>query len=370
MLGRTRCFACAGGLAAAIVLGLASQARALFTMDGVHYQPSYTDRFPAYRYATDLAGGVRFSVARICREECPERTRGVRMRSTEDGGFGFFQYGVEIGPSFDLDATIDVSRLWAPGAFAGIEFDSPFVPVGVFPPNFIFVAVERQLDGSLRGFARKNGVDVGTPVVLPPVESVWMRFSYANDMMTACLSTLGQPEQCVVTNELFVDDSSGGGLGAGMSLAGRGDQAGVAVEITGDVFDATRRALLLDLQTAIDKETEAQTALGMGDPATARTRLQEATDIVNNGTQIPMTDPPQFTGGLVGRTNSLFADNQPAAKEATKQLEKALDRDADAIDRIDRGRLEEAEKKVGSALEKKGRAKAVIETGAARERPL
>jgi hypothetical protein len=159
-----------------------------------------------------------------------------------------------------------------------------------------------------------------------------------------------------------------GGLGAGLSDSDKGDQVGVGIEISGDLFEQERQALICDLQAAITLETEALADLDASDTAAATAKIEDAIEVIDMGTAIPDTDPQQFTGGLVDRAKSLFSENAAAGKSVGKNLGSAKKKDESAIKKIEKGKPDNARKRVSSALRKKNRAKAVIETGNQKEK--
>jgi hypothetical protein len=353
-------------LAAAFFLA-AGTARSGAPLPTYSYAPTYVGRFSQYGYAADLMYVVA-KTGRICRD-CEDKVRGVRLTARKDG-FGFFQYGIPIGDAFDVVAILDVSRLRTPGVFVGLEFDSPFVAVGQFPPNFLFAGVALQPDGSLTAFTSHNGTNVGTPASIPAgTENVELRFRYAANLVSVDYAAIPAGPPWSILQAYPFAYAGSGGLGAGMSSAAKGDALGVAVQISGDIFDDQRQALLADLKVATDLITGANADFEAGNAAAAQQKLAMAKDVIERGTLIENTDPPQYTGGLVDRARTLFAENEPAAKQIEKQLDGTVKKIDQATKQAERGKTEGAKKSAAGALEKGVRAKAIIETGAPKERP-
>lgn len=331
-----------------------------------HYAPSYKGNLKFYRYATDLMY-VKAKTGRICRA-CDGKRRGVLLKGKKPG-FGFLQYGIDVGPSFEVHALLDVSKLRNAGVFTGVEFDSPAVPVGQVPPNFVFAGVALESDGSFTAFASHNGSDVGSTASIPAgTDSVEMRMSYDGLSLNVEYDTVPPSTTWPILQSYPFTYGGSGGLGAGLSNSDKGDQVGVGIEISGDLFEQERQALLCDLQAAIALETEALTDLDAGDTGDAMTEIENAIGVIDMGTAIPDTDPQQFTGGLVDRAKSLFSENAAAGKSVEKNLGSAEKKDGAAIKRIDKGKPDKAKKQVAAALGKKNRAKAVIETGNQKEK--
>jgi hypothetical protein len=258
-----------------------------------------------------------------------------------------------------------VSRLDTPGAFAGIEFRTPAMKGA----DFLFLGVARYQDGSLGAFASDTGTNVGTPAFFPgDMDCLDLELSYANGEISASYGYGG-----VLTPVLSAHPFAYGGsgdFGAGLAFAGKGDRVVLTIEVTGDLHAPATQGVLSDLQAAIALEEGAKADLMAGMPAEAKTKLEQAEAIFEMGTQVPGSDPPVFTGALIPRAQGLYPGTTDVANQIGRQLGKARENDGKAIDHIDGGRLEPALKKVDSALQRKQRGKAVIETGVAGERPL
>jgi len=330
------------------------------------YAPSYKGNLKFYRYATDLMY-VKAKTGRICRA-CEGKRRGVLLKGKKPG-FGFLQYGVDVGSSFEAHALLDVSKLKNPGVFTGVEFDSPAVPVGQSPPNFVFAGVSLESDGSFTAFASHNGSNVGSTASIPAgTAAVQMRMWYDGLSVNVEYDTLPPSTTWPILQSYPFTYGGSGGLGAGLSNSDKGDQVGVGIEISGDLFEQERQALVCDLQAAITLETEALADLDASNTTDAKAKIENAIEVIDMGTEVPDTDPQQFTGGLVDRAKSLFSENAAAGKSVEKNLGAAKKKDGSAIKRIDKGKADKAKKQLSAALGKKNRAKAVIETGNQKEK--
>ena len=366
------------GFAFAIGLGIATAGWAgPPPPPSVDYQPFFTGKFDDYfASAVDLPG-VKAKNARIARG-CPFKLRGPRLQvqsppapATTSGFFGVFPDGNQKRAPVGMLVILDPAGLKTPNSFAAIELDSPFVPVGLPVTTFASLVVSREPDDSLLVFvATTGGANVGTPLSLPAdTPAVIGHLSWEADLLSvSARSCLEQTATTIVLDHPFAFDGTSG-VGAGIT-GSKGDAAGFAFAISGDLYDPTKQDLLEDLQAAIDLEGDAQSDLGNGQNANARQKAEDArVRIEDHGPPVdPPTVPESFEPDLLEKAAGI-AD--PALREqVVKRLQKAAERDAKARDAIDKGGakdLKKAEKELGKAIDEKLRAKAMIETGVVAE---
>lgn len=338
--------------------------------------PSFRGRFDDYGFGTDLTG-IKARTGPIARG-CPFTERGARLRVQQQpapgvpatGFFSLFPDANQKRQPVQVLTLIDVAKLDSVGSLAAVELDSPFVPIGNPPPGFLSLVVARQDGGQLVVFvSTTGGVNVGTPLYLPAeTPTVVGRMFYENGLVDvdAAACDAVAPTNLVTDHPL----AFGGSAGVGAGISGeKGDEAGFAFQISGDLFDATMQDILGDLQAVIDLEVAALTDLGAGMTAEARTKIEQARALIEDqGPPIPATDPQQFEPDLLEKVGGLPASD--ARDEALKRLQKAADRDAKARDKIDQGTPKspkEAEKQLAKARDEKLRAKAILETGVTAE---
>lgn len=327
-------------------------------------EPSFQPAWGTYRLSYDL-GGVRIRSATIC-WACEEPTRGSVLRSTVDGGYGFFQAGFPVGGEFDASVLLDATRLETPGALGGVEFDSPAVPVGVVPNRFFFVGALRAEDGTLTLFANDSGTNVGQPASFD-ADEIELDWSFYENQVTVQAHTLGGPEQTLVEGYDF-EWMGSGALGFGLSGTGKGDQIGMSYRITGDLYSAPRKKLLTELSEVIELERLAEVALDAGDRTKAQKNLEKAKERIEKGKKVPGSKPPKFEGSLISQVDGAVADKktQDAIK---KKLQKAAAKDGKAIDQLKKGgTVKKIKKYIHSANKRKLQAKAMIETANRKEK--
>jgi hypothetical protein len=324
-----------------------------------------------YGFAFDDQG-ISWKTGRIARG-CPDKTRGLVFKVTEPQGLGFGQVFPSPNQKRDpvfVDLLIDPTNLKTPGARAVAEIDSPFVPIGGVFEDFVVLVVERQNDGSLSVFSAISGSGVGTPLPLPadtPGITATITFENAAvNVEAAACGTTGALIPIVTGQPLAFGGSSGFGVGI---VGEKGDSAGFAFAISGDLHDPAKQDILEDLQAIIDLETAALADLGAAMNAEARTKIEQArVRLEEQGPPIPDTMPEEFEPDLLEKVGAL---PESAARDAAlKKLRKAAERDAKARDKIDKGKpadLQEARKQLEKAQDDKLRAKAILETGVAAE---
>jgi hypothetical protein len=193
---------------------------------------------------------------------------------------------------------------------------------------------------------------------------VTVALDYANDAVDVAAGPCTGAPSPIATGAPLV---FGGSSGIGFGIQGdEGAGAGFAFEISGDLFTAQKQDVLEDLQALIDLENQAAVDLGAGNGAAAKTKLEQAQQLLDTqGPQIPGTDPPQFEPPLVTKVQAL--PESDARAEALKRLEKASGKDASAVEKIDQGKTDKAAKRVADAIAEKNRAKAILETGVVAE---
>lgn len=317
--------------------------------------------------------GVTWKNGRIARG-CPDKSRGLIFRVTDPPGIGFGQVFPDPNqkrhPVF-VDVLIDPTKLKTAGARAAAEIDSPFVPIGLPVEDFVVLVVERQDDRSLRVFSAIFGSSVGTPLVLPEdTPGITATIRYQNDAVDIEAGSCDRviPELTpIVTGQPLV---FGGNSGFGVGIVGeKGDSAGFAFAISGDIHDPAKQDVLGDLQAIIDLEVAALADLANGMTVQASAKVETARQLLEDqGPPVPLTDPEEFEPPLLDKVDAL--PESDAREAARKRLGKAGERDAKARDKIDRGRpadLQEAKNQLEKAQEDKVRAKAVLETGVVAE---
>jgi hypothetical protein len=340
------------------------------------WEPRYLGNAKLYGFLFDDQG-IAFKNGKIARD-CPDPGRGLIMRATEDGGFGFGQLFPDANrkraPVW-IGVRMDPTKLDSPGARAAVELDSPFVPIGGSFDNFLILDVERLGDGTLRvsTFARENGgtvTAVGTPQVLPgATPGISATISYENGTVDVEAGPCDGPLATIVAAQPL---AFGGNAGLGVGIAGatqKGDAVGFNVAVSGDIHDAATQDVLDDLQAALDLEVAALTDLDMGNNQAARDKIEQARQrIEDQGPQVPGSDPPVFEPDLLEKAGAL--PESKARDKALKELRKAAERDAKARAKIDEGGakdLEEARKQLDKAREGKVKAKRILETGVVAE---
>ena len=332
------------------------------------YAPRFTGKLGAYGFGTDFQG-IRGKTGAILRE-CGAKRRGVSLRVTEDGGFGFFQVFPDPNQKrqpVEVTTWLDLTKLGATNAC--LELDSPFVPIGMPPPAFAAFCAFRQPDESFLLFGATQAGNLPDTLTLPAgTPGATFVLTYDLGKLSVSAAACGAVPQPLVVDLALPFDTSAG-LGFGVNLGVKGDRAGFAFEVSGDLFDAAKRSALKDLQAVIDLETSALADLGAGMNAQARMKLEDARKLIEEqGPQVPLSDPPEFEPDLVEKVGAL--PESDARADVLKRLGKAAKRDATARDKIDRGRpadLAEARKQADKALQDKVRAKAVLETGVVAE---
>jgi len=327
-------------------------------------EPTFQSAWVNYRFPHDL-GGVRIRTAPIC-SPCEEPERGAVFRSTTDGGFGFFQTGVEVRAEFDASVRVDASRMDTPGALGGIEFDSPAVPIGVIPDRFLFVGASRAQDGTLTVFANDSGTNVGQPATFE-VDHIELDWSFYQDQLTIRARALDGVDQTLVEGYDFQAMGSGA-LGLGLSGAGKGDQIGMDYRISGDLYSAPREKLLSELSEVIELERQAEIALDAGNRAKAQKLLEQAKERIEKGKKVPGSKPVKYEGALTDQVDAAIPDKktQDAIK---KKLKKVASKDGKAIDQLKKGGPAlKVKKYIQSATKRKLQAKAMIETANRKEK--
>jgi Bacterial type II and III secretion system protein len=112
---------------------------------------------------TDKLGGLTFKTGMKFKKN-GEKHRGIRMKAKQNGAQGFFSLGREFSATdpITVSGTIQLQSMKGieVGSTFGIEFDSPFVPVGGSFDNFLFVGAAYE-SGGLRAFTSLNGTNVG-----------------------------------------------------------------------------------------------------------------------------------------------------------------------------------------------------------------
>lgn len=343
---------------------------------GTHFGPGFRGKYDDYPFEETFTG-VKAKTATVAKG-CPEKKRGVLLTATQDGADGFFQIFPDgaLGPLFTADTCIDVSKLDAFGAFAGFELASPLVPVGSTPTAFVFSGVVRQANRSLTVFVATEAGTLPTTLDLPaetPAVKITIAWDGAAVDVNAAACDAPTPAVVPIGVDVPLTWSVTASFGAGMRLADKGDAAGFAFFVSGDLFSEAKRDALGDLQAVIDLELAAAADLAAGNNADARTKLEEARKLLEEqGPQVPLSKPPQFEPDLLEKVGALTdADAAPEVRaDVDKRLRKAAERDAKARDKIDAGRpadLKEAQKQLDKARSDKLRAKAVLETGVVAE---
>jgi hypothetical protein len=360
----------------ATLLALPAPAAAGLIDPDFFFGPFFTGKFDDYGFPIDLPG-IKAKTGTIGKG-CPVRRRGALLQVKQvpqgqthvNGFFALFGDANQKRQPVTADLFIDVSKLDTPTSFAAVEIDTPFVPVGQPVPLFASVAVSREANDSLQVFVATTGGNVGTPLVLPgDVPAVRAQLVYDGTNLDVSAGACDAVTlTAIVTDHPFVFDGSTG-MGAGIHGA-KGDVAGFAFAITGDLHDAAKQDVLGDLQAVIDLENAALMDLAGGNPADARTKIEQSRALLEDqGPEVqPPTMPATFEPDLLEKVGALPAG--APRDEAVKRLEKARDRDVKARDKIDKGGpkdLKDAQKQLEKARDEKLRAKAILEANVVAE---
>jgi hypothetical protein len=336
------------------------------------FAPRFTGPLPDYGFPSDFQG-IKGKTGTVLRA-CGTKRRGVTLRVTEDGGFGFFQVfpdATRLREPFAVTAWLDLASLG--DAVACLELDSPFVPIGTAPDPFAAFCAQRLPDDSVRLFAATEAGNRPELFTLPPgTPGVALELLYDLGQVDVAAAACGPTSVFQSWIEDLVLASAGSaGLGFGTTLGAKGDAVGLAFEVSGDVHADARQDVLEDLQAAIDLENAALADLGNGMAAEAREKIEQARRRIEvEGPQVPGSDPPEFEPPLLEKVGALTDVEPEVRADVQKRLQKAAARDAKARDKIDRGRpadLKEAQKQLEKAVQDKLRAKAVLETGVVAE---
>jgi hypothetical protein len=349
-------------LLVACLLAVAGGASAECPPGEFAYAPGWVGAFKTYGFATDFDDpiqDVRAAVGkngRICKG-CEGKRRGVQIVSKREFGGGFFQYPLPVGESFCVSALVDFSRASAPGAFAGLEFDSPAVPIDVLPTTYVFVGLQEE-GGVWSVWVDESGMSVGTPLALPEgSEAAVVEIEYAGGNVSVRARAAQDAELTdVLSGHPFAWAGSGGIGGAAFDLA-KGDRMGIALEAHGDVHGAALQAILSEVQALLELQDAALADLAASAPADARAKLEEARGRID----------PALLGAVAGL---------PAAKAVAKsvtELQKAAQRLAAAVGALDAGTPEAAAAVPGlvaKARLSERRAGRMLETGSTAEAKL
>jgi hypothetical protein len=329
-----------------------------------HYAPGYGAPFKAYGYPADLRDRVTHKravsarTAKLCRG-CDSPRRGVQLASRQDAGGGFFELGLPLGDTFCASALFDVSRMGADGAFAGLEFDSPAVPIDAIPMTYVFAAVQNTA-GVLSVWTEVNG-QPGAPLELPAgTEVVEVELHYGGGTVDVFAQPLGAAAPTPVLESQSFAWAGSGGLGSGSFDLAKGDRTGVAIEVSGDVFDAGLQDVLGDLAALLAACDDALAALDAALPQDAAVALEA----VRGGVEDP---GPAQEPSLLDRTRAL-PSGKPA-KAAAKRLAKAAGLAAKLRDQL-QAEGADLEKAHGRALKLRAsleQAERILETGATQE---
>jgi hypothetical protein len=343
------------------------------------FAPRFTGKFDAYGFGVDLPG-MKARTGPIGRG-CPiSKTRGARLKVQQQadpndpsvpslGFFSVFPDANQKRQPVQIMTLIDVWKLDTAGASAAVELDSPFVPIGMTPPFFASLVVTRQMDGQLVVYVATQAGNVGTPIYLPEdTPAVVGRMDYDGGLLDVDAAACDAPLLTNLVTDHALAFGGSAGLGAGI-VGWKGDEAGFGLAVNGDLFDATKRDILEDLQAVIDLEVAALADLGNGMAAEARTKTEQARALLEDqGPPIPATDPQEYEPDLIEKVGAL--PESDAREDALKRLGKAAERDAKARDQLDKGTpksLKDAEKQLSKARDEKVRAKAILETGVTAE---
>jgi hypothetical protein len=304
-------------LLAATLLAAAGPASAECPQADFRYAPAYPGLFKSYGYPTDFRDpitelrSVSGKTGRIC-PDCGEKRRGVLLVSRGPLAGGFFQYPVPIAGSFCVSATVDISRMLGEGAFAGIEIDSPAVPIDAVPLSYVFVGVDPENGVWIDG----GGESVGTPLTLPEgTQTVVLELRYSG----GTLDVLARPQQepmlvPVVEDYPFAFDGSAG-VGAGAFDLGEGDRPGFGIELSGAIYGAPLQAVLTELAALIGLQDGALVDVAGGQAADAIAKLTELRARLDPALLAAVGALPPSKG----RAHALKRIGKAAAKDAQAQ---------------------------------------------------
>jgi hypothetical protein len=243
------------------------------------------------------------------------------------------------------------------GAFAGVEFDSPAVPIDLLPETYVFAAVQ-DLDGVLTVWVEVNGASVGTPLALPAeTRSVVVELEYG----AGAVSVRARAEQDatfvdVVAGHAFAWDGSGG-LGAAAFDLAPGSRVGIALEAHGDVHGPALQAVLEEIQALLDLEEAALQDLAASLTADARAKLEEARGRVDPALLGAVAALPP--GKAVARSVKELGKAAAKLAEARDALDAATEEDLAAVPRL-----------VEKARQAERRTRRMLETGSPAEAKL
>jgi hypothetical protein len=351
-------------LAVCLGVAVAGAAGAECPPGAFHYAPGYGAPFKAYGYPADLRDRVTHKravsarTAKLC-SGCDSPRRGVQLASRQDAGGAFFELGLALGDSFCASALFDVSRMGADGAFAGLELDSPAVPIDVIPLTYVFAAVQNTA-GVLSVWTEVNG-QPGAPLELPAgTEVVEVELHYGGGMVDVFARPLGAAAPTPVLEGGTFAWAGSGGLGSGSFDLAKGDRTGVAIEVSGDLFDPALQDVLVALAELLAGTDDALADLDAALPEDAAVALEA----VRAGVEDlgPAQEP-----SLLDRTRALPAAKP--ARAAAKRLAKAAALGAKVRDQL-AAEGPDLEKAHGRALKLRAsleQAERILETGVAKE---
>jgi hypothetical protein len=355
---------------AALLLGASAPMGAECPAGPFRYAPAYVGPFSAYGHPAafedpfDGSRVMKATTAKIC-SDCAEPRRGVRLAARKEAAVGVFQAPVTLDQGFCVEGLLDVSGTKATAAILALEIDSPAVaPDGV--PELYALAGVRDEAGDRRVFVEVSGTAVGTTLFVPPeAESVALELHYfggevdvnARVVPNGSLTTL-------VANQAFPWAGSATVTASAVELA-KGDRAGFALAVTGNVHGGALRAALLELSALVALQEAALADLDGAQTADARAKLEAARlRLVERGPAIPGSDPPAFEPPLVDLVGALPATK--ATRSAVKRLGKAARQAERARDQLDLAKPDAAPKAralAEKALAAKRAAKQILETG-------
>lgn len=305
-----------GGLRPALLVACLLAAGELASAEcpsgGFAYAPAYVGSFGSYGFATDFVDPVEHvraakgKTGRVCKE-CQGKRRGIQLVSKREYGGGFLQYPVPVGDSFCVSARLDVSRMKKPGAFAGLEFDSPAVPLEVLPESYVFVGVQEE-DGTQTLWVEESGDEVGSLVLPAGTRTVQVEIEYGG----GSLSVRARAEQeesfaDVIVGHAFPWAGSGSLGAAAFDLAAR-EKVGIALEAHGDVHGPALQEILAEIGSLLALEEAALADLDAAAAGDALAKIEEA---------LARSDP-----ALIAAVGALPASK--AMKKAGKELTKAV----------------------------------------------
>lgn len=349
-------------LLAAALAALATPAAADCPEGEFRFAPAYVGTFKSYGFSAafvdpiDHARAATAKTGKLC-VDCEVPGRGVLLapKTTPERNYGggFFQAPVPVGDVFCASARLDLSALAGPGAFVGVEFDSPALPIDQSPESYVFVGVE-DLEGVRSVWVEVSGAGVGAPLALADgTTQLALELEYAGGSFDVRVRPEGAEAWSPVVADQPFEYAGSGALGVGAFNLVAGDRPGVALTASGALFAPALQDVLAALAALHDLAAGAGDDLAASNAVDARAKLEES---------LAMIDPT-----LAAQIGALPESKTRAF--ALKQLAKAAAKLGQALAKIDAETpaIESARSLVRKVDLAARRARRVLETGSTAE---